>query len=124
MKVFHFIFRNQSLDIQLTQLQLEVATLSKSQLEFEDYKKRIESASRYISVNNYSKNVILRKIDINREELQRVLKEVTQHMEEQHTSHHYLEKLRKENEAIALKEKDRQVIIIINDLNFHRIWSQ
>ncbi len=39
-------------------------------------------------------------------------------MEEQHTAHHYLEKLRKENESIALKEKDRQVYdeeeIIIN----------
>ena len=32
-------------------------------------------------------------------------------MEEQHTAHHYLEKLRKENETIALKEKDRQVLL-------------
>ena len=31
-------------------------------------------------------------------------------MEEQHTAHHYLEKLRKENESIALKEKDHQVL--------------
>ena len=37
---------NQSLEIQLAQLQLEVTTLEKSQLEFEEYKKKIEASSR------------------------------------------------------------------------------
>ena len=47
---------------------------------------------------------------IYREELQRVLSEVTQHMEQQYSAHYYLEKMRIENEAMALKEKDRQVL--------------
>ena len=44
-----------------------------------------------------------------RDELQRVLKEVTEHMEEQYSAHHYLEKLRADNESLAMKEKDRKV---------------
>ncbi len=41
--------------------------------------------------------------------MQRVLAEVTQHMEQQYSSHRYLEKLRAENETMALQEKDRKV---------------
>ena len=44
-----------------------------------------------------------------RAELQRVLAEVTDHMEQQYSAHQYLERLRSENESLALKEKDRQV---------------
>lgn len=44
-----------------------------------------------------------------RKEMQKVLAEVTDHMEQQHSAHRYLEKLRMENEAIVLKEKDRAV---------------
>ena len=44
-----------------------------------------------------------------RAELQRVLAEVTDHMEQQYSAHQYLEKLRSENESLALKEKERQV---------------
>ena len=48
-----------------------------------------------------------------RDELQRVLAEVTEHMEQQYSAHRYLEKLRAENETIALKEKERKVCHII-----------
>lgn len=41
--------------------------------------------------------------------MQRVLAEVTDHMEQQYSAHRYLEKLRTENESIALKEKERTV---------------
>ena len=41
--------------------------------------------------------------------MQRVLAEVTDHMEQQYTAHRYLEKLRTENEGIAIKEKERMV---------------
>lgn len=41
--------------------------------------------------------------------MQRILAEVTEHMEEQYTSHKYLEKLQAENEAVALQERDRKV---------------
>lgn len=41
--------------------------------------------------------------------MQRVLAEVTDHMQQQYTAHRYLEKLRNENEGIALKEKERVV---------------
>ena len=34
---------------------------------------------------------------------------MTDHMEQQHTAHKYLESLRSENERIVLKEKDREV---------------
>ena len=42
--------------------------------------------------------------------MQRVLAEVTDHMEQQYSAHNYLEKLRTENEAMAIKERERQVI--------------
>ena len=41
-----FYFRNQRLEVQLAQLQLEVSTLSKTQLEYQEFKKNVESASR------------------------------------------------------------------------------
>ena len=44
-----------------------------------------------------------------RREMQKVLAEVTEHMEQQYSAHRYLEKLRTENEAIVLKEKERAV---------------
>ena len=44
-----------------------------------------------------------------RDEAQRILSEVTDHMEQQHTAHKYLESLRLENERIVLKEKEREV---------------
>ncbi len=46
--------------------------------------------------------------------MQRVLGEVTQHMEQQYSAHRYLEKLRTENETIAIKEKERLVRTSIN----------
>ena len=48
-----------------------------------------------------------------RAELQRVLAEVTDHMEQQYSAHQYLEKLRSENESLALKEKERQVELFV-----------
>ena len=39
--------RNQSLESQLSQLRLEVSALAKSQLDFEECKKQMESASRF-----------------------------------------------------------------------------
>ena len=50
-----------------------------------------------------------------RKEIQRVLAEVTDHMEQQYSAHRYLEKLRSENENIALKEKERTVRKIFNN---------
>lgn len=44
-----------------------------------------------------------------RKDMQRMLAEVTDHMEQQYSAHKYLEKLRSENESIALKEKERLV---------------
>ena len=41
--------------------------------------------------------------------MQHVLAEVTEHMAQQHSAHKSLEKLRAENESLALKEKDRKV---------------
>ena len=41
--------------------------------------------------------------------MQKVLAEVTDHMEQQYTAHRYLEKLRTENEGIVIKEKERMV---------------
>ena len=41
--------------------------------------------------------------------MQRVLAEVTDHMEQQYSAHKYLEKLRTENEVIAIKEKEKTV---------------
>ena len=56
-----------------------------------------------------------------RVELQRVLAEVTDHMEQQYSAHQYLEKLRSENESLALKEKERQVgdysVLAVNNTN-------
>jgi len=45
-----------------------------------------------------------------RAEVQHVLAEVTEHMAQQHSAHKSLEKLRAENESLALKEKERKVI--------------
>lgn len=42
-----------------------------------------------------------------------MLAEVTEHMEQQYSAHRYLEKLRAENESIALKEKERKVYCTI-----------
>ena len=44
-----------------------------------------------------------------RSETQRLLQEMTQHIQQQSDSHKYLDKLRVENEQMALQEKDRQV---------------
>lgn len=41
--------------------------------------------------------------------MQKVLAEVTDHMEQQYSAHRYLEKLRSENENIAMREKERTV---------------
>ena len=41
--------------------------------------------------------------------MQHVLAEVTDHMAQQHSAHKSLEKLRAENESLAIKEKDRKV---------------
>ena len=41
--------------------------------------------------------------------MQKMLAEVTDHMEQQYTAHRYLERLRTENEGIMLKEKERLV---------------
>ena len=41
--------------------------------------------------------------------MQRVLAEVTEHMEQQYSAHKYLDKLRSENEMINIKEKERLV---------------
>jgi len=45
-----------------------------------------------------------------RAEVQHVLAEVTEHMAQQHSAHKSLEKLRAENESLALKEKERKVL--------------
>ena len=45
--------------------------------------------------------------------MQRMLAEVTGHMEQQYSAHKYLEKLRVENQTIALTEKDRKVSITL-----------
>ena len=42
--------------------------------------------------------------------MQRILAEVTEHMEQQYSAHRYLEKLRSENEAMSVQEKERQVL--------------
>ena len=42
--------------------------------------------------------------------MQRVLAEVTEHMEQQYSAHRYLEKLRLQNEAMSVQEKERQVL--------------
>ena len=41
--------------------------------------------------------------------MQKVLAEVTDHMEKQYSAHQYLERLRSENENVAIKEKERVV---------------
>ena len=41
--------------------------------------------------------------------MQKVLAEVTDHMEKQYSHHQKLERLRSENETIALREKERVV---------------
>ena len=41
--------------------------------------------------------------------MKRVLAEVTGHMEQQYSNQRYLDKLRADNEAMALLEKERQV---------------
>ena len=51
--------------------------------------------------------------------MQRILKEVTEHMEEQYSAHHYLEKLRSDNESLAMKEKDRKVTPNAGEKNRH-----
>ena len=43
--------------------------------------------------------------------MQRILAEVTEHMEQQYSAHRYLEKLRSENETMAVREKERQVLL-------------
>lgn len=47
-----------------------------------------------------------------RTEMQQMYEDVTQHLEQQSDSHQYLEKLRLENERVALQEKERQVYIM------------
>lgn len=44
-----------------------------------------------------------------RSDVKRVLAEVTGHMEQQYSNQRYLDKLRADNEAMALLEKERQV---------------
>ena len=51
--------------------------------------------------------------------MQKVLAEVTEHMEQQYSAHKYLEKLRVENESIALKEKER----VVSDSKFFSLYS-
>lgn len=46
---------------------------------------------------------------IYRSNVKRVLAEVTGHMEQQYSNQRYLDKLRADNEAMALLEKERQV---------------
>lgn len=54
------------------------------------------------------------KLVVDRRDMQKVLAEVTDHMEQQHTAHRYLEKLRTENEGIVLKEKERLVRKVVH----------
>ena len=44
-----------------------------------------------------------------RKEMQKVLAEVTDHMEQQYSAHKALDKLRADNETVAIKEKERMV---------------
>ena len=44
-----------------------------------------------------------------RSDVKRVLAEVTGHMEQQYSNQRYLDKLRANNETMALLEKERQV---------------
>lgn len=44
-----------------------------------------------------------------RSEMHQMFEEMTQHIQQQSNSHKYLEKLRVENERMALQEKERQV---------------
>lgn len=90
----------QNQEVQLAHLQSQVSQLNQSQLDIEEYKKAMEAKQR--------------------DELQRVLKEVTEHMEEQYTAHHYLEKLRADNETLAMKEKDRKIGHLKNELKAQR----
>ena len=50
-----------------------------------------------------------------RSETQRLLQEMAQHIQQQSDSHKYLDKLRVENEQMALQEKDRQVAMPSNE---------
>ena len=44
--------------------------------------------------------------------MKRLLEEMTLHIQQQSDSHQYLEKVRVENEVLALQEKDREVYFI------------
>jgi chromosome segregation ATPase len=85
-----------SQDVHLTHMKSEIDSLQQKQLDYEEYKKSIETKQR--------------------NELQKILSEVTEHMEQQYTAHSYLEKLRADNETLAIKEKDRKIGHLKNEL--------
>ena len=48
--------------------------------------------------------------------MQRILSEVTHHMEQQYVAHRNLDKLRLENEGLSLRQKDRKVCCLFTFL--------
>jgi chromosome segregation ATPase len=88
--------RNSEYEFQVTRLKEEVYELQRVHLEFEEYKKRLDSASKA--------------------EMQRILSEVTRHMEQQYVAHRNLDKLRLENEGLSLRQKDRKIDKLKSDL--------
>ena len=51
-----------------------------------------------------------------RSEMHQMLEEMSHHIQQQSDSHSYLEKLRRENERMTLKEKERQVLLSLTYL--------
>ena len=101
--------RNQECDVQLTQLKLQINTMQQAQVELEEQNQHLNSSAKYVVFMSTGSVVECIQCVCYRAEMQRMLSEVTHHMEQQYTAHRNLEKLRTENEKLALRQKDRKV---------------
>ena len=61
--------------------------------------------------------MICLSIMYDRSDLKHILAEVTEHMEQQYSNQRYLDKLRADNEAVAMLERERKVRLKTNLIN-------
>ena len=93
--------------MKLEDLQTKVVELTEAQKEYEDCVHKAEETKKY-SRSQYWESINY-TTPLCRSEIQKLFEEMAQHVQQQSDSHKYLEKLRVENEQMALQEKDKQV---------------
>ena len=100
-----FYIRVQSLEVQLSNMQVEVLALSRSQKELERFKKKLEISSKSVTHKVFFS---MCPCSFTQRRSAAGIRE-SDRPEHQYTAHQELEKLRVKQEAMLLREKERQV---------------